>query len=208
MAAVFAEVAIGLPGNAGLRFGYGFDSNPKPCQQRIQLCAKHGIVRRIHDDGGSALIVWEITRASAFVAFACYTLSVAWGITLASRSFAQPVKPQFDYHRFVAMLGFASLLVHVGTLMFDDFASVDPITLVGGGGASLAVRAGVELLHMAASEIALPVVAIGGIDEGNAPVLIAAGANAVAVVSALFDAPDVEAQARRFAHLFQIPIHS
>lgn len=72
----------------------------------------------------------------------------------------------------------------------------------------LAVRAGVELLQMAASEIALPVVAIGGIDEDNAPVLIAAGANAVAVISALFDAPDVEAQARRFAHLFQIPVHS
>jgi thiamine monophosphate synthase len=38
--------------------------------------------------------------------------------------------------------------------------------------------------------------------------LIAAGADAVAVVSALFDAPDIEAQARRIARLFEIPIHS
>jgi len=72
----------------------------------------------------------------------------------------------------------------------------------------LALRADTELLRVAASEIALPVVAIGGIDEENAGGLIAAGADAVAVVSALFDAPDIEAQARRFARLFQIPVHT
>jgi methionine sulfoxide reductase heme-binding subunit len=98
--------------------------------------------------------MWDVTRASAFVAFACYTVSVAWGISLTARSFRPPVAPQFDYHRFVAMLGFGSLLVHVGTLMFDAFASVDPITLVGGGGASWAVRAGVAAMWLA---IALPV---------------------------------------------------
>jgi thiamine-phosphate pyrophosphorylase len=72
----------------------------------------------------------------------------------------------------------------------------------------LALRAGTELLRIAASEIELPVVAIGGINEDNAAGLIAAGADAVAVVSALFDALDVEAQARRLAQLFQIPVHS
>lgn len=70
-----------------------------------------------------------------------------------------------------------------------------------------ALRAGTELLQIAASEIALPVVAIGGITEDNAAGLIAAGADAVAVVSALFDAIDVEAQARRFARLFQMPVN-
>lgn len=72
----------------------------------------------------------------------------------------------------------------------------------------LALRAGTELLRIAASEIELPVVAIGGINEDNAAGLIAAGADAVAVVGALFDALDVEAQARRLAQLFQIPVHS
>ena len=72
----------------------------------------------------------------------------------------------------------------------------------------LALRAGTELLRIARSEIALPVVAIGGINEDNAAELIAAGADAIAVVSALFDSPDVEAQARRFARLFQVPVHS
>jgi thiamine-phosphate pyrophosphorylase len=71
-----------------------------------------------------------------------------------------------------------------------------------------ALRAGTELLRVAASEIALPLVAIGGITEDNAGGLIAAGADAVAVVSALFDAVDVEAQARRFARLFQMPVNS
>jgi thiamine-phosphate pyrophosphorylase len=72
----------------------------------------------------------------------------------------------------------------------------------------LALRAGTELLRIAASEITLPVIAIGGINEDNAAELIAAGADAVAVVSALFDAPDIEAQARRFARLFEVPVHS
>lgn len=71
-----------------------------------------------------------------------------------------------------------------------------------------ALRAATELLQIAASEIALPVVAIGGITEDNAAGLIAAGADAVAVVSALFDAIDVEAQARRFTRLFQLPVNS
>ena len=65
-----------------------------------------------------------------------------------------------------------------------------------------AKRADPELLRSAASEIGLPVVAIGGITEHNAAALIAAGASAVAVLSALFDASDVEGQARRFASLF------
>lgn len=70
----------------------------------------------------------------------------------------------------------------------------------------LALRAGMALLRAAASELALPIVAIGGINEDNAAGLIAGGANAIAVVGALFDSTDIEAQARRFAQLFQIPV--
>ena len=72
----------------------------------------------------------------------------------------------------------------------------------------MARRAGLDLLRIAALEISLPVVAIGGISEDNAAALIAAGADAIAVVSTLFDAPDVETQARRFARLFSIPLNS
>lgn len=49
----------------------------------------------------------------------------------------------------------------------------------------------------------LPLVAIGGIDAANARVLVDAGADALAVVSALFGAHDVRAAARRIASLFE-----
>ena len=72
----------------------------------------------------------------------------------------------------------------------------------------LASRASLNLLQDAASELRLPIVAIGGINEDNAKELICAGADAIAVVAALFEAPDIEAQARRFARLFQRPFIS
>jgi len=64
-----------------------------------------------------------------------------------------------------------------------------------------AVTASLELLR-AAKEFSRPIVAIGGITPDNAAALIEAGADAVAVVSAVFDAPDVERAARRIAGLF------
>ena len=65
-----------------------------------------------------------------------------------------------------------------------------------------AVNATLGLLREARKEIALPIVAIGGINAGNAGRLIQAGADAVAVVSALFDAADIEAEARLLSGLF------
>lgn len=65
-----------------------------------------------------------------------------------------------------------------------------------------AARAPLALLRAAKQELALPVVAIGGITLDNAPQLIAAGADAVAVISALFGAPDIRAAARSFNALF------
>jgi thiamine-phosphate pyrophosphorylase len=63
-------------------------------------------------------------------------------------------------------------------------------------------RASPQLLREAA-RFGLPRVAIGGITADNARPLIEAGADLLAVVSAVFDAPDIEAAARRFAQLFQ-----
>ena len=71
-----------------------------------------------------------------------------------------------------------------------------------------AVRAEPSLLSRAKERFALPIVAIGGIDVGNAGALIAAGADAVAIISALFDATDVAAEARRFARLFDKKMES
>jgi len=66
-----------------------------------------------------------------------------------------------------------------------------------------AVRPPVDLITRAKNEFRLPVVAIGGITRHNAPQLIAAGVDAVAVISAVFTAPDVAAAAREFQDLFE-----
>jgi thiamine-phosphate pyrophosphorylase len=66
-----------------------------------------------------------------------------------------------------------------------------------------AVRAPVELLRAARAGLDLPIVAIGGITAENGRALIEAGANALAVVSALFHVPDSLAAARAFTALFE-----
>ena len=65
-----------------------------------------------------------------------------------------------------------------------------------------ATRAPLSLYREAKARLGSPVVAIGGITTENAQSLIDAGADAVAVISALFDAPDIEAAARAFSRLF------
>ncbi len=55
------------------------------------------------------------------------------------------------------------------------------------------------VLHAARQALKLPIVAIGGITEERLPVLRAAGIDAIAVVSAVFQAPDPEAAVRRLA---------
>jgi thiamine-phosphate pyrophosphorylase len=65
----------------------------------------------------------------------------------------------------------------------------------------LARRATLKLLN-SAKGLGIPMVAIGGITLDNAPALIDAGADCVAVVSSLFDAPDIRSVARRFSLLF------
>lgn len=64
-----------------------------------------------------------------------------------------------------------------------------------------AVRAPLSLFA-AARTLGLPMVAIGGITLANAPQLVAAGADCLAVISSLFDAPDVAAAARAFNQLY------
>lgn len=68
-----------------------------------------------------------------------------------------------------------------------------------------APRARLALLHEAEPAIRVPIVAIGGITSANAPALIDAGADAIAVLSALFDAPDVRASAQTLSRLFIEP---
>jgi thiamine-phosphate pyrophosphorylase len=64
-----------------------------------------------------------------------------------------------------------------------------------------AVRAPLDLLRQSAT-LGVPRVAIGGITPDNAPSLVEAGADFLAVISAVFAAPDVRAAAQRFARFY------
>jgi sulfoxide reductase heme-binding subunit YedZ len=76
------------------------------------------------------VILWDVARASAFVAFACYTLVVAWGIGLSARSWRPPATA-LSFHRFLGSLGLVALGIHVATLMLDRYARVTVSSLVG-----------------------------------------------------------------------------
>lgn len=65
-----------------------------------------------------------------------------------------------------------------------------------------AACAPVSLLTTARRRWLLPLVAIGGITPATAPALVAAGADAVAVISALFATADIAAAARAFHAAF------
>lgn len=65
-----------------------------------------------------------------------------------------------------------------------------------------AVRASVDLLQQARRELAIPCVAIGGINPGNAAELIAAGADMIAVISAVFEGDGISDKARSLSELF------
>ena len=78
------------------------------------------------------------------------------------------------------------------------FGSVFPSTTKPG-----TTRARLSLFDQARERLGLPVVAIGGITPENASSVIDAGADAIAVISALFDSMDIAAAARRFEHLFR-----
>ena len=53
-----------------------------------------------------------------------------------------------------------------------------------------------------ARRLGLPVAAIGGINLDNAPRVIAAGADMLAVVSDVFDAMDIRARVEAYINLF------
>jgi len=66
-----------------------------------------------------------------------------------------------------------------------------------------AKRADPSLIKAAKHETGLPVCAIGGITADNANVLVAAGADLLAVITALYDAPDPHQAALKFSPLFK-----
>ena len=67
----------------------------------------------------------------------------------------------------------------------------------------LAVRAPLSLFSRCRAELGVPACAIGGVTVDNALPLLAAGADLLAVISDLFEAPDVALRASAYQHLFE-----
>ena len=67
----------------------------------------------------------------------------------------------------------------------------------------LAASATVDLFLQAKSTLTVPTCAIGGITLANAAPLIAAGADLLAVITDLFNAPDIAARAAAYQRLFE-----
>lgn len=65
------------------------------------------------------------------------------------------------------------------------------------------VRAPLALLENARRQLNVPICAIGGITPDNGAVLVAGGADMLAVISGLFAQSNIEAAARRYARLFK-----
>jgi thiamine-phosphate pyrophosphorylase len=65
-----------------------------------------------------------------------------------------------------------------------------------------AVKADIQLMESVRSKLNVPIVAIGGITPQNGVGLIDAGVDALAVISALWNASDIEASAKDFSRLF------
>ena len=68
-------------------------------------------------------IWWYLTRASAMVAWVLMTLTMVWGILLKTRILRGADNPEWlkVTHRYMSGLGLAMIVVHVVTLMLDEY---------------------------------------------------------------------------------------
>lgn len=150
-----------------------------------QLCRRHGAALIINDDVDLALEV-----GAAGVHLGRHDAAIA-----AARD----------------RLGASAM---IGASCYDELARAEAATLAGANYLAFgsffpsavkpaAARPSLDLLREARRRWPLPLVAIGGITLDNAQQVIEAGADAVAVITALFGAADTLAAARSFSRLFQ-----
>jgi len=112
-----------------------------------------------------------------------------------------------------AVLGPQGLL---GASCYDDFTAAAAAARAGADYVAFgaffpsptkphAARATVDLLARAKSELGVATCAIGGITLATAPTLTAAGTDLLAVITDLFGARDIAAQAAAYQRLFEDP---
>lgn len=150
----------------------------------LAVCRAHGVPLIINDDLDLALAIG------------------ADGVHLgADDGSVEAARARLEVHKILGVSCYnslqAALAAEQAGATYVAFGSFFPSTVK-----PAAVPASLQILRDAKVSLAVPVAAIGGITTANAQQLIAAGADCVAVISALFAAGDVEAAARQFAALF------
>lgn len=154
------------------------------------------LLARLCAQAGAALIVNDDPRLAVEAGAAGVHLGRDDGAVSAARALMPPeavigVSCYDDLDRAVRLRGEGADYVAFGSF----FAS----TVKPG-----AVRPQVSMLAKARTRLDCPVVAIGGITIGRAPELVSAGAHALAVITDVFEAPDLAARAREYQSLFQV----
>jgi len=165
------------------------DASVRRCQaQRLQrVCRAHAALFIVNDDVDLALAISadgvHLGRHDAPIAQARARLPA--GAVIGASCYDQLTRAHDAVHAGADYLAFGSF-----------FAS----TVKPG-----AVRPALDLLREARRRFDLPLVAIGGITLENAGRALEAGADALAVITALFGVPDTLAAARAFCSLFEQP---
>lgn len=183
-----AEVDAALRGGARLVQYRDKTASPTARAQQaralVALCARHGALLIVNDDP----------------ALAC--AARAAGVHL-GRDDVSPAEAR-------ALLGASAV---IGVSCYNDLARARDAVRAGADYIAFgsffpsttkpdAVRAPIALLQEAKRALAAPVVAIGGITPDNGGALVAAGADALAVIEGVFAQSDIVAAARRYAGLF------
>lgn len=93
--------------------------------------------------------------------------------------------------------------LHLARIAARDGASYVAFgAMFASGTKPLAQPCPLAVLNDAKTQLALPLVAIGGITPDNAASVIHAGAHSVAVIASLWQAPDIRARAQQFSQEF------
>ncbi|MFO7986945.1 MAG: thiamine phosphate synthase [Desulfatiglandaceae bacterium] len=154
-------------------------------REMIDLARK---MRALCADRGAAFIVNDRVD----IALACN----AHGVHLGQDDFPIPLaRKLLGADRIIG--GSASTLEEARECVSDgaDYVGFGPVYPTSSKDDAGPVR-GIEILEQLAAQIPVPVIAIGGIDAGNTPEIMRAGAHGIAVISAVCCKQDPEAAAR------------
>ena len=181
-ARLLEQVRAALEGGVALLQYRRKQGDAAEARRVLALARRHGAALIVNDDVGLAV---DIGADGAHLGREDGDLAGA------RRRFPQGILGASCYDD----LGAARAAVSAGA-DYVAFGSVFPSPTKPG-----AVRAPLDLFARA-KDLGVPLAAIGGVTLGNAPQAIAAGASLLAVISDLFEAPDITARARQYGKLF------